>query len=223
MFRKKSGISPTALLIGSSILIAALSPEIRRKISGMVSGRMQHKDGTHSMQPADLIQQAFSGESGGQQHTDKARHSQTGSMQPADLIKQAFGGESGGQQHTDKARHSQTGSMQPADLIKQAFGGESGGQQHTDKARHSQTGSMQPADLIKQAFGGESGGQQHEQTSRNHSGSSHTDGQADRSRSKETSPKPHYTEPIHFEESAVNVLNDSTVMNMLEEIEPGNH
>ncbi|UBQ47334.1 hypothetical protein PO845_04825 [Bacillus velezensis] len=192
MFRKKSGISPTALLIGSSILIAALSPEIRRKISGMVSGRMQHKDGTHSMQPADLIQQAFSGESGGQQHTDKARHSQTGSMQPADLIKQAFGGESGGQQHTDKARHSQTGSMQPADLIKQAFGGESGGQQH-------------------------------EQTSRNHSGSSHTDGQADRSRSKETSPKPHYTEPIHFEESAVNVLNDSTVMNMLEEIEPGNH
>ncbi|GJJ25067.1 MULTISPECIES: hypothetical protein [Bacillus amyloliquefaciens group] len=159
MFRQKSGISPTALLIGSSILIAALSPEIRRKISGMVSGRMQHKDGTHSMQPADLIQQAFSGESGGQQHTDKARHSQTGSMQPAELIKQAFGGESGGQQH--------------------------------------------------------------EQTSRNHSGSSHTDGQADRS--KKTSPKPHYTEPIHFEESAVNVLNDSTVMNMLEEIEPGNH
>ena len=159
MFRKKSGVSPTALLIGSSILIAALSPEIRRKISGMVSGRMQHKDGTRSMQPADLIQQAFSGESGGQQHTDKARHSQTGSVQPAELIKQAFGGESGGQQH--------------------------------------------------------------EQTSRNHSGSSHTDGQADRS--KETSPKPHYTEPIHFEESAVNVLNDSTVMNMLEEIEPGNH
>ncbi|MDL5023659.1 hypothetical protein P9181_16110 [Bacillus velezensis] len=192
MFRKKSGVSPTALLIGSSILIAALSPEIRRKISGMVSGRMQHKDGTHSMQPADLIQQAF-------------------------------GGESGGQQHTDKARHSQTGSMQPADLIQQAFSGESGGQQHTDKARHSQTGSLQPAELIKQAFGGESGGQQHEQTSRNHSGSSHTDGQADRSRSKETSPKPHYTEPIHFEESAVNVLNDSTVMNMLEEIEPGNH
>ncbi|MEC1336534.1 hypothetical protein P9D25_02465 [Bacillus velezensis] len=192
MFRKKSGVSPTALLIGSSILIAALSPEIRRKISGMVSGRMQHKDGTHSMQPADLIQQAF-------------------------------GGESGGQQHTDKARHSQTGSLQPAELIKQAFGGESGGQQHTDKARHSQTGSTQPAELIKQAFGGESGGQQHEQTSRNHSGSSHTDGQADRSRSKETSPKPHYTEPIHFEESAVNVLNDSTVMNMLEEIEPGNH
>ncbi|WP_368237162.1 hypothetical protein ABQ520_14995 [Bacillus velezensis] len=191
MFRKKSGVSPTALLIGSSILIAALSPEIRRKISGMVSGRMQHKDGTHSMQPADLIQQAFGGESGGQQHADKARHSQTGSLQPADLIKQAFGGESGGQQHTDKARHSQTGSMQPAELIKQAFGGESGGQ--------------------------------HEQTSRNHSGSSHTDGQADRSRSKETSPKPHYTEPIHFEESAVNVLNDSTVMNMLEEIEPGNH
>ncbi|QEY88763.1 hypothetical protein BACIT_0810 [Bacillus amyloliquefaciens] len=98
MFRKKSGISPTALLIGSSILIAALSPEIRRKISGMVSGRMQHKDGTHSMQPADLIQQAFSGESGGQQHADKARHSQTGSLQPAELIKQAFGGESGGQQ-----------------------------------------------------------------------------------------------------------------------------
>ena len=159
MFRKKSGISPTALLIGSSILIAALSPEIRRKISGMVSGRMQHKDGTHSMQPADLIQQAF--------------------------------------------------------------GGESGGQQHTDKARHSQNGSTQPAELIKQAFGGGSGGRQHEQTSRNHSGSSHTDGQADRS--KETSPKPHYTEPIHFEESAVNVLNDSTVMNMLEEIEPGNH
>ncbi|MED3333058.1 hypothetical protein [Bacillus velezensis] len=192
MFRKKSGISPTALLIGSSILIAALSPEIRRKISGMVSGRMQHKDGTHSMQPADLIQQAF-------------------------------GGESGGQQHADKARHSQTGSLQPAELIKQAFGGESGGQQHTDKARHSQTGSLKPADLIKQAFGGESSGQQHEQTSRNHSGSSHTGRQADRSRSKETSPKPHYTEPIHFEESAVNVLNDSTVMNMLEEIEPGNH
>ncbi|WP_049589353.1 hypothetical protein, partial [Bacillus amyloliquefaciens] len=129
MFRKKSGVSPTALLIGSSILIAALSPEIRRKISGMVSGRMQHKDGTHSMQPADLIQQAFGGESGGQQHTDKARHSQTGSMQPADLIQQAFSGESGGQQHTDKARHSQTGSTQPAELIKQAFGGESGGQQ----------------------------------------------------------------------------------------------
>ncbi|MES5394567.1 hypothetical protein ABU952_00315 [Bacillus amyloliquefaciens] len=167
MFRQKKGISPTALLIGSSLLIAALSPEIRRKITGMVSGQMQHKDDAHSMQPADLI--------------------------------------------------------------KQAFGGESGGQQHTDKARHSQTGSIQPADLIKQAFGGESGGQQHEQTSRNHSGASssshehsrrHTDGQTDRR--KETSAKPHYTEPIHFEESAVNVLNDSTVMNMLEEIEPGN-
>ncbi|MCR9037485.1 hypothetical protein QRX25_04520 [Bacillus sp. L381] len=198
MFRQKKGISPTALLIGSSLLITALSPEIRRKITEMVSGQMQHKDGAHSMQPADLI-------------------------------KQAFGGESRGQQHTDKAQHSQTDSMQPADLIKQAFGGESGGQQHTDKAQHSQTGSMQPADLIKQAFGGESGGQQHEQTSRNHSGSSssshehsrsHTDGQTDRR--KETSAKPHYTEPIHFEESAVNVLNDSTVMNMLEEIEPGN-
>ncbi|RDY86757.1 hypothetical protein [Bacillus amyloliquefaciens] len=167
MFRQKKGISPTALLIGSSLLITALSPEIRRKITGMVSGQMQHKDGAHSMQPADLI--------------------------------------------------------------KQAFGGESRGQQHTDKAQHSQTDSMQPADLIKQAFGGESGGQQHEQTSRNHSGASssshehsrsHTDGQTDRR--KETSAKPHYTEPIHFEESAVNVLNDSTVMNMLEEIEPGN-
>ncbi|MEK4089874.1 MULTISPECIES: hypothetical protein [unclassified Bacillus (in: firmicutes)] len=190
MFRQKKGISPTALLIGSSLLIAALSPEIRRKITGMVSGRMQHKDDAHSMQPAEMI-------------------------------KQAFGGESGGQQHTDKARHSQGGSMQPAEMIKQAFGGDSGGQQHTDKARHSQNGSTQPAELIKQAFGGGSGGRQHEQTSRNHSGSSHTDGQADRS--KETSPKPHYTEPIHFEESAVNVLNDSTVMNMLEEIEPGNH
>ena len=75
------------------------------------------------MQPADLIQQAFGGESGGQQHTDKARHSQNGSMQPAELIKQAFGGDSGGQQHTDKARHSQNGSTQPAELIKQAFGG----------------------------------------------------------------------------------------------------
>lgn len=136
MFRQKKGISPTALLIGSSLLIAALSPEIRRKITGMVSGQMQHKDGAHSMQPAELI---------------------------------------------------------------------------------------------KQAFGGESGRQQHEQTSRNHSGASssshehsrrHTDGQTDRR--KETSAKPHYTEPIHFEESAVNVLNDSTVMNMLEEIEPGN-
>ncbi|MED1579301.1 hypothetical protein [Bacillus amyloliquefaciens] len=140
MFRQKKGISPTALLIGSSLLIAALSPEIRRKITGMVSGQMQHKDGAHSMQPAELI--------------------------------------------------------------KQAFGGESGRQQHTDKARHSQTGSMQPAELIKQAFGGESGRQQHEQTSRNHSGASssshehsrrHTDGQTDRR--KETSAKPHYTEP----------------------------
>ncbi|WP_045927059.1 hypothetical protein [Bacillus siamensis] len=168
MFRQKRGISPTALLIGSSLLIAALSPEIRRKITGMVSGRTQHKDDAHSMQPAEMI--------------------------------------------------------------KQAFGGESGGQQHTDKARHSQSGSMQPAEMIKQAFGGESGGQRHEQTSRQHSGSSssshehsrsHTDGQADRR--KETSAKPHYTEPIHFEESAVNVLNDSTVMNMLEDLEPGNH
>lgn len=199
MFRQKRGISPTALLIGSSLLIAALSPEIRRKITGMVSGRTQHKDDAHSMQPAEMI-------------------------------KQAFGGESGGQQHTDKARHSQSGSMQPAEMIKQAFGGESGGQRHTDKARHSQGGSMQPAELIKQAFGGESDGQRHEQTSRQHSGSSssshehsrsHTDGQADRR--KETSAKPHYTEPIHFEESAVNVLNDSTVMNMLEDLEPGNH
>ena len=49
---------------------------------------------------AELIKQAFGGESGGQQHTDKARHSQNGSLQPAELIKQAFGGESGGQQHT---------------------------------------------------------------------------------------------------------------------------
>ncbi|MGP3782308.1 hypothetical protein ACTWKC_22115 [Bacillus sp. 4A_MP3] len=158
MFRQKKGISPTALLIGSSLLIAALSPEIRRKITGMVSGRMQHKDDAHSMQPAEMIKQAFGGESGGQQHTDKARHSQGGSMQPAEMIKQAFGGESGGQRHTDKARHSPSGSMQPAEMIKQAFGGESGGQ------RHEQTSG--------QHSGSSSSSHEHSR--------SHTDGQADR-------------------------------------------
>ena len=140
-------------------------------------------------------------------------------MQPADLIQQAFSGESGGQQHTDKARHSQTGSMQPAELIKQAFG-ESGGQQHTDKARHSQTGSMQPAELIKQAFGGNPADSS---MSRLPATTPAHPIRTDRQTAVKTSPKPHYTEPIHFEESAVNVLNDSTVMNMLEEIEPGNH
>ncbi|MBT2635217.1 hypothetical protein J7E20_11845 [Bacillus sp. ISL-26] len=182
MFRQKSGISPTALLIGSSLVIAALSPEIRRKISGMMSGQMNQDN--------------------------KTGHKKDGSMQPAELIKQAFGGDTSGQQqhqqHTDRSQHKQGGSMQPAEFIKQAFGGDSGEQQQASQSQHKTADSSHTADMNKQSYSGR------------HSGE-HTN------RRKEPSAKSHYTEPIHFEESAVNVLNDSTVMNMLEDLEPGTH
>ncbi|MBY8912698.1 hypothetical protein KY305_07970 [Bacillus sp. YC2] len=178
MFRQKRGISPTALLIGSSLVIAALSPEIRRKISGMMSGQM-HQD-------------------------NKTGHKKDGSMQPAELIKQAFGGDTSGQQHTERPQQKQGGSMQPAEFIKQAFGGDSGGQQQASQAQHKTADSSQTADMNKQSYSGR-----------------HSDEHANRR--KEPSAKSHYTEPIHFEESAVNVLNDSTVMNMLEDLEPGTH
>ncbi|MCP6682498.1 hypothetical protein [Bacillus nakamurai] len=180
MFRQKRGISPTALVIGSSLLIAALSPEIRRKISGMMSGQM-HRENKTGIQPAEFIKQAFGGDTSEQQ---RPQH----------------------RQHTDRSQHKQEGSMQPAEFIKQAFGGDSGGQQHqqASQAQHKTADTSHTADRTKQSY---SGRNSHE----------HTD------RRKESSVKPHYTKPIHFEESAVNVLNDSTVMNMLEDLEPGTH
>lgn len=33
--------------------------------------------------------------------------------------------------------------------------------------------------------------------------------------------QPHYAEPIHFEQNAMNVMDDNTMMEMLEDLEPG--
>lgn len=144
MFSQRRGISPGALIIGSTILIAALSPQIRQRISGFVTGQMNRRNSENNMFDASNV---------------------------GNMVKQAFGG-------GDNQDHSQTQSQRQNGRQHQHAG-----QQHTQH-QHTQTQSRQTETAAKKR-------------------------------------QPHYAEPIHFEQSAMNVMDDNTMMEMLEDLEPG--
>ncbi|KAA6454243.1 hypothetical protein [Bacillus atrophaeus] len=129
MFKQRKGINPAALLIGSSVLLAALSPEVRNRVRGFMAGRMNKEDS---------------------------------------------------QQMKKDSQQQTAGTSDVGNMIKQAFGGETQTQQQQS---HQQQQQVSPAER----------------------------------------KQPHYAEPIHFDESAVNVMNDNTIMNMIEDLEPGSH
>jgi len=77
LFRRRSGIHPAVLVLGSAALTAAFSPEIRKRLTGMFAksmGARQQGNGSNQtmMNPADMIKQAFN--TGGQSH----EHRQSG-------------------------------------------------------------------------------------------------------------------------------------------------
>ncbi|KUL15622.1 hypothetical protein CHCC14820_1547 [Bacillus paralicheniformis] len=77
MFRRRSGIHPAVLVLGSAALTAAFSPEIRKRLTGMFAkgmGARQQGNGRNQtmMNPADMIKQAFN--PGGQSN----EHGQSG-------------------------------------------------------------------------------------------------------------------------------------------------
>ncbi|AUZ37848.1 MULTISPECIES: hypothetical protein [Bacillus] len=146
LFNQRRGISPAALIIGSTMLIAALSPQIRQRISGFITGQMNRQHSENNTFDASNV---------------------------GNMVKQALGGGSGDNQ--DRSQHQS---------------------QRQNGRQHQNAGQQQTQ-------------HQHTQT---------------QSRQTETAPKkrqPHYAEPIHFEQSAMNVMDDNTMMEMLEDLEPG--
>ncbi|UYO32982.1 hypothetical protein [Bacillus halotolerans] len=141
MFNQRKGISPTALVIGSTVLVAALSPQIRQKISGFITGQMNNRNAQNKS--LDL--------------------SNVGGM-----MKQAFGGN-----NQDESQNRQQNGRQ---------------HQHASQPQQHQSQSKQ---------------------------NRQTDTTTARKRQQQ------YAEPIHFEQSAMNVMDDNTVMEMLEDLEPG--
>ncbi|MEC1600660.1 hypothetical protein [Bacillus halotolerans] len=145
MFNQRKGISPTALVIGSTVLVAALSPQIRQKISGFITGQMSN------------------------------RNSQIKSFDVSnvgDMMKQAFG-----ENNQDQSQNRQQNGRQHQHAGQQ----QSHPQQHQSQSKHNRQ----------------------------------TDTTTTRNRQQQ------YAEPIHFEQSAMNVMDDNTVMEMLEDLEPG--
>ncbi|MCY8025609.1 hypothetical protein MOC05_10670 [Bacillus sonorensis] len=64
MFRRRIGIHPAVLVLGSAALTMAFSPEIRKRVASMFAGRINGQRLKSSakdmmMNPADLIKQAF--------------------------------------------------------------------------------------------------------------------------------------------------------------------
>ncbi|MDY7431545.1 hypothetical protein UJ203_07465 [Bacillus sp. V26] len=143
MFNQRKGISPTALVIGSTVLVAALSPQIRQKISGFITGQMSNRNSQNKS--FDL--------------------SNVGGM-----MKQAFGGN-----NQDQSQNRQQNGRQQ----------QHAGQQKSHPQQHQSQHNRQ------------------------------TDTTTARNRQQQ------YAEPIHFEQSAMNVMDDNTVMEMLEDLEPG--
>lgn len=76
LFNQRRGISPAALIIGSTMLIAALSPQIRHRISGFITGQMNRRNSENNTFDAsnvgNMVKQAFSGSSGDNQ--DRSQH-----------------------------------------------------------------------------------------------------------------------------------------------------
>lgn len=144
MFKQRKGISPTALVIGSTMLVAALSPQIRQKISGFITGQMNNRN---------------------------AQNKSVDLPNVGDMMKQAFGGN-----NQDQSQNRQQTGRQH----------QHAGQQQSQPHQH-QSQSKQ--------------NRQTDTTTRNR--------------------HQQYAEPIHFDQSAMNVMDDNTVMEMLEDLEPG--
>jgi hypothetical protein len=144
LFKQRKGISPTALVIGSTMLVAALSPQIRQKISGFITGQMNNRNGQNKSFDLPNV---------------------------GDMMKQAFGGnnQDQSQNRQQTGRHHQHASQQ-----------QSQPQQHQSQSKQNR---------------------QTDTTTRNR--------------------QQQYAEPIHFDQSAMNVMDDNTVMEMLEDLEPG--
>lgn len=145
MFNQRKGISPTALVIGSTVLVAALSPQIRQKISGFITGQMSNRNSQNKSFDVSNV---------------------------GDMMKQAFGGN-----NQDQSQNRQQNGRQHQHAGQQ----QSHPQQHQSQSKHNRQ----------------------------------TDTTTTRNRQQQ------YAEPIHFEQSAMNVMDDNTVMEMLEDLEPG--
>lgn len=143
MFNQRKGISPTALVIGSTVLVAALSPQIRQKISGFITGQMSNRNSQNKSFDVSNV---------------------------GDMMKQAFGGN-----NQDQSQNRQQNGRQH----------QHAGQQQSHPQQHQSQHNRQ------------------------------TDTTTARNRQQQ------YAEPIHFEQSAMNVMDDNTVMEMLEDLEPG--
>ncbi|AIC97470.1 hypothetical protein BsubNA05_30730 [Bacillus subtilis] len=146
MFNQRRGISPAALIIGSTMLIAALSPQIRQRISGFITGQMNRRNSENNTFDASNV---------------------------GNMVKQAFSRSSGDNQ--DRSQHQS---------------------QRQNGRQHQHAGQQQP---------------QHQ----------HTQSQTRQTETPAKKRQPHYAEPIHFEQSAMNVMDDNTMMEMLEDLEPG--
>lgn len=149
LFNQRRGISPAALIIGSTMLITALSPQIRQRISGFITGQMNRRNSENNTFDASNV---------------------------GNMVKQAFSGSSGSSgDNQDRSQH----------------------QSHRQNGRqHQHAGQQQP---------------QHQ----------HTQSQTRQTETAAKKRQPHYAEPIHFEQNAMNVMDDNTMMEMLEDLEPG--
>nr|MDH3082760.1 hypothetical protein [Bacillus subtilis] len=146
LFNQRRGISPATLIIGSTMLIAALSPQIRQRISGFITGQMNRRNSENNTFDASNV---------------------------GNMVKQAFSRSGGDNQ--DRSQHQS---------------------QRQNGRQHQHAGQQQP---------------QHQ----------HTQSQTRQTETPAKKRQPHYAEPIHFEQSAMNVMDDNTMMEMLEDLEPG--
>ncbi|EHA30318.1 hypothetical protein BSSC8_34150 [Bacillus subtilis subsp. subtilis str. SC-8] len=128
------------------MLIAALSPQIRQRISGFITGQMNRRNSENNTFDASNV---------------------------GNMVKQAFSRSSGDNQ--DRSQHQS---------------------QRQNGRQHQHAGQQQP---------------QHQ----------HTQSQTRQTETPAKKRQPHYAEPIHFEQSAMNVMDDNTMMEMLEDLEPG--
>ncbi|MGY0208526.1 hypothetical protein ACW7FY_13835, partial [Bacillus subtilis] len=64
-------------------------------------------------------------------------------------------------------------------------------------------------------------GRQHQHAGQQQPQHQHTQSQTRQTETPAKKRQPHYAEPIHFEQSAMNVMDDNTMMEMLEDLEPG--
>ncbi|MEG7381627.1 hypothetical protein V5785_20500 [Bacillus subtilis] len=144
LFNQRKGISPTALVIGSTMLIAALSPQIRKRFSGFITGQMNRRNSDNKMFDASNV----------------------------------------------------------GNMVKQVLGG-------GDKQERSQHQSQQQ------------NGRQHQHAEQQKTQHQHTQSQTSQTESAAKKRQSHYAEPVHFDQSAMNVMDDNTMMGILEDLEPG--